>query len=385
MIDLANADQIIKYLRLHRNIQTEKEAKEVILILERNRKKWSVLRHPQCQHDFFFLYFTYANACIRLKDYNGAIQILQEGIQILESEDFKYFLEEKQSFYDLLCKCYIQINKESQAYESLLKSVFYELYAINNRHYSNYEFYSFRSVSDYSLADIRNRTISLCNPTLFNDPVDTALFPWIHLRQEVCEDKNEKTYLRLLERVYENIRVRCLVRNVPLPYREGREIPMQKDSQREYANTIMWAHYANFHKGFCIRYVIPSTFTSTNPNDEYLLMLAPVKYVENFPLVDSSDSIRDISFEEAFFTKHKRWEYEHEHRLLYFHKKDSTDYPTPMLPKGAVQVVYIGARCKPDDKKRIVDALSDMPNVELYQMQFNLQDIYKLEAVKIYR
>ena len=320
---------------------------------------------------------------MELNDYDKAISILNEGADKLEHSDFKYFFGEKICLYDLLSKCYTYKKNKDKAYEAALNSVYNELYSINNVHHDNFEYYGFRDFSDYSLADITNETISLCSVDLFNDPVDTAFFSWMHYKQEVAQNQSERDYLEIQEAAYKNVRARCLIRNIPLPYKEGIDYPIYLPFQKEYANTVMWAHYANYHKGFCVKYCIPSSFTMTQPEGEVILMLMPINYTERFPLMNNGIFNHNLTFKDVFFTKQKLWEYEHEHRLLYFNKKGSPPFPALKLPEGCIKAIYIGVKCTEENKNKIFEAIKDKPDIEVFQMQISSQDIYKLNAVKI--
>jgi len=198
-----------------------------------------------------------------------------------------------------------------------------------------------------------------------------------------AQEQKEKDYLAIQEAAYKNIRARCLVRNIPLPFKEGVDYPKQMPFQKEYANTVMWAHYANYHKGFCVKYCIPSSFTNTEPESGKILMLMPMNYSERFPLIDHKRVNENLTFKDVFFTKQKLWEYEHEHRLLYFDKKGSPQFPTPQLPKGSIKAIYIGVKCSKENKIKIFEAIKNKPDIEVFQMRIDSHDTYKLEAVRI--
>lgn len=377
MKDYSRNELITSFLYLHNDIKSKDEATDVITTLDEFRPDWQNLRNPYFERVYPTIFIVYGSACMRLGEYNKAIDILNEGAKELEQKDFKYFFMEKTHLYDLLLKCYIHNGNRDKAYEVALNRVYYELYSINSTHYDNFEFYGFRDFSDYSLADIANETISLCSPNLFNDPVDTAFFPWMHYQKEMAKNEEERIYLDTLDMAYQNIRVRCLVRNIPLPYKEGIDYPKQLYFQKEYANTVMWAHYANNHRGFCIKYCIPSSFTITEPEAGYILMMMPINYTERFSLINN------VTFKDVLFTKQKLWKYEHEHRLLYFNKDGSPDFPTPKLPEGSIKSIYLGVKCSDENKIKILDVIKDKPDIEVYQMQISSDDIYKLKAAKI--
>lgn len=82
-------------------------------------------------------------------------------------------------------------------------------------------------------------------------------------------------------------------------------------------NRLMWSHYADSHRGFCIEYDFNSL------KDEVLPL--PIVYSENRPLIPWKAAIDRApeSFKEAtadltlgLLTKDQSWEYENEWRVL---------------------------------------------------------------------
>ena len=104
-------------------------------------------------------------------------------------------------------------------------------------------------------------------------------------------------------------------------------------------NDLMWAHYADQHRGVCLVYEIDNvdeTFIRENnclvfaeenrgESDNYSyfggnskLLLARIDYSKNkeFLKVSSGKIESDYNVERAIYTKSKCWEYEHEIRLV---------------------------------------------------------------------
>lgn len=144
-----------------------------------------------------------------------------------------------------------------------------------------------------------------------------------------------------------------------------------------YLNTIMWAHYTDYYKGYCAMYNFPSDITSVKDSDGYVLHTGEIDYVEELQYPS------EIYFQLGFMTKNNRWEYEHEKRMLYFQRDGvATGHPEVKLPKGCLKKVYIGLRC--EDETAIKDALEDKFD-EVYKIKISEQDIYSFEAVEIDR
>ena len=93
---------------------------------------------------------------------------------------------------------------------------------------------------------------------------------------------------------------------------------------KDYRHTLLWAHYANGHKGCCIE-VIPKNFDA----------LKSINYVDYLPIANN-----DTDGRELLSCKSKLWQYEQEvrlfskssyckvdiHQILFGYKISDTDY-----------------------------------------------------------
>lgn len=246
-------------------------------------------------------------------------------------------------------------------------------------HWPNESFYSFRSVSEYSLQDLRNNTVSLSSVSTFNDPVDSSFFPWIdkQLREKSTDDAR-KIYLEAMKEAFGKYRARCFVATRPLPLNwEEAKAPRESfENVPPYCNTLMWAHYSNYHKGFCVEYNIPSDVAGVDVRTKRVVAMRPINYVDNMPYK------QELSFEEAFLTKSKRWEYEHEVRMIYFKQGDNSANPVVSLGNDyekSIRAVYIGMRCHKEHEAEILDIMRAHPSIPVYRMKVSNNDIYSLE------
>ena len=143
-----------------------------------------------------------------------------------------------------------------------------------------------------------------------------------------------------------------------------------------YKNRLMWSHYADSHKGFCIEYDF------SEPEDEILSKLPlPVVYSENRPLVPWKAAIDNSveNMEEAYaeivmglLTKDKEWEYENEWRILIGATEDSE----LVMPK--VSCIYLGASIEKENRDKIV-AIAKKQNIPVKQMKVD-RGAYDLHA-----
>lgn len=118
-------------------------------------------------------------------------------------------------------------------------------------------------------------------------------------------------------------------------------------------NILMWSHYANNHKGFCIGFDSVILF-------DHLGGGGKVKYDHKFPQI-SPVSSREQQYVDTVLTKSIHWAYEIEYRLTTFGK---TNLNIP-FPKEAITEVIIGARMKDEMKQEIKTFLSkNLPHVK---------------------
>ena len=123
---------------------------------------------------------------------------------------------------------------------------------------------------------------------------------------------------------------------------------------------LMWSHYADGHRGFCLEFD-----TSKHPFDR----ARQVRYTDEVPTVDPLDaadlgSMADI-LELMMLTKAECWSYEHEWRLV--HGVAGTAY---CFEPSALTAVYLGSATSSDDEARIIRALDGL-SVSLYRMVHN--------------
>ncbi len=86
---------------------------------------------------------------------------------------------------------------------------------------------------------------------------------------------------------------------------------------------LMWAHYADNHKGFVVEFDIPiESYDKPESEVEFFELLIPheVNYNQMKPIVAFDDSLEE-KLEKQFLTKGKDWEYEQEERVVDYIRK----------------------------------------------------------------
>lgn len=364
-------------LDANKHIADVSQARQLLAQLLPYSAHWDDCRDIIAGNIYGQLIWSIATGYEVLGDYENAVQIANDGILKIE-EDSDYNPKVKSAIYEILGRCYSQLGDKEKAVSAIEKMPYYDPFQLNT-HWPNESFYSFRSVSEYSLQDLRNNTVSLSSVSTFNDPVDSSFFPWIdkQLREKSTDDAR-KIYLEAMKEAFGKYRARCFVATRPLPLNwEEAKAPRESfENVPPYFNTLMWAHYSNYHKGFCVEYNIPSDVAGVDVRTKRVVAMRPINYVDNMPYK------QELSFEEAFLTKSKRWEYEHEVRMIYFKQGDNSANPVVSLGNDyekSIRAVYIGMRCHKEHEAEILDIMRAHPSIPVYRMKVSNDDIYSLE------
>ena len=264
---------------------------------------------------------------------------------------------------------------------------------MKDKHLPN-SIFKYREVNDNSLKNLEEDTIWLADPSNFNDPYDcshTADFQYIQKQSSsmIFESylKNNEGQLNitddqkkalLLSSDPMNDLADILLAGESLERKEGlKEIlssvqekvleDMALAGSKKVANSfklcsfsekndsmLMWAHYANYHQGFCIEYDLVNIPLS----DFRRRFLYPTIYSNN--MFDATEhmlkGVDDQSFNNlhlslAALIKAKDWEYEKEWRLVFangiFDKEQSYEIGFPKM-------VYLGTKIKPEDQETLI-------------------------------
>lgn len=309
-------------------------------------------------------------------------------------EDALRFIEGQYPPYSDLCKydygwkasinfawalLLVKVNKLHEALEKTKIGVLMQF--VDNTSYDGWEFFSFRGCTKYVFSEIADEEISLMHPDEFNDPMDTALIQWLKNQEKIATDMVGKQLAKNNIDALKNLRIRCFSRTHRLPYRESDKdllrLRKHKNQEIRKINPLMWAHYADEHKGICIKYRFKADFFNLiNAECDEIFRFANVEYQPSLDLNSLEITLRD-----ALFTKSKVWSYEHEVRLLYYSTKDTPRVKTVHVP-GAIEAIYLGLRCSEADE-RIIKALVKDRNIPIYRMYTDVSNVYKLKYKQV--
>lgn len=259
--------------------------------------------------------------------------------------------------------------------------------------------FKYRSVNESSLKNLEDGTIWLADPKSLNDPYDCAhTIDMDGLSQDLWRRMPPQLAAQLPAERFtsdvvsqlsssadpEGFLIDTLLSNEPFEKREkGKEAmrevmrTLHEGMVREYSDglksafklcsfserldsTLMWSHYANYHKGFCIEYDV-SAFLPTDYRSRFLY---PVIYTDrlydatpHFMKGVDADSFNNLHLNLAGLYKAIDWSYEREWRLLFANEmlKEAQAYSM-----GKAKAVYLGSHISREDQDCLTSVCSTL-------------------------
>ena len=147
----------------------------------------------------------------------------------------------------------------------------------------------------------------------------------------------------------------------------------------DYKNRLMWSHYADSHKGFCIEYDYNNL-----TEDEMALLPLPIVYSKERPLLPWKAALENTpeNISEAtaqiilgLLTKDDEWRYENEWRIL-VSSKGPTEFKMPKI-----SCIYLGVAISDENKAKILE-IAKRKNILVKQMKID-RGTYALHAATI--
>lgn len=254
--------------------------------------------------------------------------------------------------------------------------------------------YKYQPFNTISLSNLSNLQIYFCNPTKFNDPYDCDLditFKDLDrddykkfIKDYFSEISGPEVTAEILYKILENDQ---LVEGYKNSVDKGlnKVLDELKDkflSSRGIAslsalkdNIIMWGHYADGHRGFCLEFD-----TSHDPFDS----AKEVIYSDKIPELDASMILPETDSDSNHIvrpltTKYSHWEYEKEYRLI--HNAHSIEYS---YKPEALTAVYFGLKMDTIREDIISMILKERyPHVNIYRakkmkksFEVNFEELY---------
>jgi hypothetical protein len=283
--------------------------------------------------------------------------------------------------------------------------------------------YKYRPTTDFAISNFETDTVWLNKPSEYNDPFEfveyldfsrinltlnrlmkeelistlTEQFPVPdYIKQQAMnsdfpmkiiaeyqfkefEGRNEKDIIKIFEVLDDALKKIIIDRHIEKikKIQENMKVCSFCESPNQL---LMWSHYADNHRGFCIEYNISRWL----PNDVRKRILCPVIYQKDF--FDSTDHLLSQMEKGAFnilypiisgSTKSVDWEYEKEWRFI-FNIGDSFQMQNYLM--NCQTRVFLGYRMCDSKKRKILEickskgleAYEAKPSDKKYEMEFNL-------------
>ncbi len=220
-----------------------------------------------------------------------------------------------------------------------------------------YKYYSF---NEWTEAIFERNQVYFQSPDCFNDPFDSKMSTTYEgdkeqridrlidfWRKGPFKDKPKEDLHRQASEVVERGKdISLIVKTLEdSSERRRKQMGVFCMAQRKN-NLLMWSHYADSHKGFCLEFQTNNSF-----------------FGEAQPLVDRYSSDRPClnlikepsgdDYVEALLTKSIDWKYEEEWRVIEPETSSDTGPGIKSFPADALSAVILGCKITPENRHRI--------------------------------
>lgn len=230
----------------------------------------------------------------------------------------------------------------------------------------------------------------LSSPKTFNDPFDCRIPENFHLlnTQEKIEDyvtlfRNRRSEFveneEILNEEVEITRYR-LINNLEKYHNINEKILYEKQDElygilsmsMNWTSILMWSHYANNHKGYCIGFLEEKLRTNN-----LFLKGGPVIYnpKDEYPIIDpnNNNNNNNNQIEVGFIQTHSKaydWKYEEEYRFtkIFDDENPSNEERTLTFDDSYIAEIIIGLEMQEKDRKRIIN-LAKKRGIKVYVIE----------------
>lgn len=244
------------------------------------------------------------------------------------------------------------------------------------------------------LNSLKNNQLWVASPKTFNDPYDCMMN--IDIKDEVME----KTKIVLQELFGDSIANELLNKTKDVQNQANNNLRPEFDkivkngteeiqeglfvscfSELSNLNSIlMWSHYANQHRGFCVEY----DYREINRLRIKDNTIIPILYSDkpNICEVKIDTRVEILQYQLGIaFTKSTEWEYEKEWRLIEINDEDQKGKNGFLIPFVRPKRIYMGCRIS-DQLREDIIKYCYANNIDLYQMKL-VSGTFRLEKEKV--
>ena len=236
-----------------------------------------------------------------------------------------------------------------------------------------YKYRSFESIYKYDV--FTQSELYFASPSEFNDPFESKPkvvgLDTLKERQEHVESYIKRDLPNLKHKEKKDLKKKLLIRlsNLELVTNDLHEMLSKYgvfSSAENWNQILMWSHYSDSHKGFCIGFEFDDIF------DRDMGMAHNVKYKNNYPKLSPLLLNRDITgnneklVETTIATKSSEWSYEREVRYIKLSREGGNGIYKFNGEK--VKELILGASATKNNKNKLIDIVKiHMPWVDVYQ------------------
>jgi len=260
--------------------------------------------------------------------------------------------------------------------------------------------YKFRDWNDSLHRRIlTEREIYFASPNQFNDPFDCFLIPRYDLLSEnekldkykelIKSDRPQLNSIEVLREAKKWHRLKLLDGK---NFLERAENLLRTNNERYGIFSVtktkdpilLWSHYANSHKGFCVAFNTVLLTENIRNSFFYIKIIShdvDVVYSNNYPLLIPRKEITPKEYiEKPLSTKASYWSYEEEMRFILF---DITRTPLK-LEQEVYDSIILGCNISDADKNEIIEtSTSRFQSIKIFQAKKHLTQ-YALEYERLH-
>jgi hypothetical protein len=245
--------------------------------------------------------------------------------------------------------------------------------------------YKYRGISDRSLRMLKEGKYFFASAYSFNDPLDCSIDPIYELppTEKIIENQakvlQNNDGISFQEALQKSQRIREVPRSELEKLLQRLQSTIKKMLRDDYGvlslsakndSILMWSHYADYHKGFCIQF----KRSPVNP----LGATQPVKYVKEYPCFNYFDDLPGNIVKKILLTKACEWSYEEEWRGI---QKANTEV---RYTDDIITGIIFGLRMTDQHKKEIYEIFKGNEHMIFYQAEL-IPRKFKLEINQIKR
>ncbi len=219
-------------------------------------------------------------------------------------------------------------------------------------------FRKYCSYTVYLLENLIHKEIACVSPKLFNDPLDSY-----YLMDDTLLDRFSNIYPK-------EVRVACL------------NLSEKTDDSLSKSEMLMWAHYADAHKGISIEYEIlgkefknsPDTVSDIRESCFLNKIHYMPKFLNKLKNLDLSMGDNEQNLHTLFLTKDEAFSYEKEYRIL---KYSISEKDIDFISAPRVSKIIFGLRCS-NELEKVISKINEKVysnKIELYKIDKDFKEV----------